>query len=71
MHINLLSLKRFDTIPEFMDGKNVMDFFDADIEKRLEAIEMEEAELEARGAYGKKIYTSIVLFILLNFFFNY
>ena len=22
---------KFDTIPEFMDGKNVMDFFDADI----------------------------------------
>ena len=37
-----------------MDGKNAMDFFDADIEKRLEAIEAEEAELEARGAYGFK-----------------
>ena len=25
---------RFDTIPEFLDGKNTMDFFDADIEDR-------------------------------------
>jgi hypothetical protein len=33
---------RFDTIPEFMDGKNTMDFFDADIEERLRALEEEE-----------------------------
>ena len=43
---------KFDTIPEFMDGKNVMDFFDADIEERLAALEAEEAELEAQGAYA-------------------
>ncbi len=43
---------RFDTIPEFMDGKNVLDFFDADIEDRLKALDDEEAELEARGAYA-------------------
>ena len=43
---------KFDTIPEFMDGKNVMDFFDADIEQRLAALEAEEAELEAQGAYA-------------------
>lgn len=42
---------RFDTIPEFMDGKNVTDFFDADIEDRLNALEAEEAELEAKHAY--------------------
>lgn len=42
---------KFDTIPEFMDGKNIMDFFDADIEKRLDALEEEEAQLEADGAY--------------------
>lgn len=42
---------RFDTIPEFMDGKNVTDFFDADIEERLNALEAEEAELEANHAY--------------------
>lgn len=42
---------RFDTIPEIMDGKNVMDFFDPEIEERLKALDDEEAELEARGAY--------------------
>lgn len=43
---------KFDTIPEIMDGKNVMDFFDEDIEERLRKLEEEEAELEARGAYA-------------------
>jgi len=43
---------RFDTIPEFMDGKNVMDFFDADIEERLRALDEEEAAMEARGDYA-------------------
>jgi len=38
---------RFDTIPEIMDGKNVADFFDPDIEARLEELEREENELEA------------------------
>lgn len=42
---------RFDTIPEFMDGKNVLDFFDPDIEERLRSLEEEEAQLEAAGAY--------------------
>lgn len=42
---------KFDTIPEFMDGKNVVDFFDADIEERLNALEEEEAQLEADNAY--------------------
>jgi nucleolar GTP-binding protein len=42
---------KFDTIPEFMDGKNIADFFDADIEEKLNALEAEEAELEASGAY--------------------
>lgn len=43
---------RFDTIPEFMDGKNVMDYFDADIEDRLRSLDEEEALLEANGAYA-------------------
>jgi nucleolar GTP-binding protein len=43
---------RFDRLPEIMDGKNVMDFFDADIEERLVRLDEEEAELEARGAYA-------------------
>lgn len=42
---------KFDTIPEFMDGKNIADYFDADIEEKLNALEAEEAELEASGAY--------------------
>lgn len=42
---------KFDAIPEIMDGKNVADFFDPDIEDKLNALEAEEAELEAAGAY--------------------
>jgi nucleolar GTP-binding protein len=42
---------RFDTIPEFMDGKNVVDFFDPDIEAKLNALEEEEEALEASSAY--------------------
>ena len=38
---------KFDAVPEFMDGKNVMDFFDADIENRLNALEEEEKQYEA------------------------
>lgn len=43
---------KFDTIPQFMDGKNVFDFFDPDIEARLKALEAEEDQLEANGAYA-------------------
>lgn len=43
---------RYDVIPEFMDGKNVMDYFDADIESKLQMLEDEEAQLEANGAYA-------------------
>jgi len=35
---------KFDTLPEFFDGKNVMDYFDAEIEDKLNALEAEEAE---------------------------
>lgn len=42
---------KFDTIPEIIDGKNIADFVDPDILKRLEDLEREEeqivAELEA------------------------
>jgi nucleolar GTP-binding protein len=41
-----------DSIPEFMNGKNVMDFFSQDIEERLKALDEEEAALEAQGAYA-------------------
>lgn len=43
---------RWDAIPEIMDGKNVIDFYDPDIEERLRALEEEEAALEAQGAYA-------------------
>jgi len=36
---------RYDKYPEFFNGKNVMDFYDPDITKKLEALEAEEAEL--------------------------
>lgn len=42
---------RFDSLPEIMDGKNVLDFFDPDIEEKLNQLEAEEAELEERNAY--------------------
>lgn len=34
-----------------MDGKNVADFVDPDIEEKLEALEREEEKLEAEGFY--------------------
>jgi nucleolar GTP-binding protein len=43
---------KWDAIPEIMDGKNVIDFYDADIEDRLRQLEEEEAELERQGAYA-------------------
>ena len=43
---------KYDPIPEFMDGKNVMDFYDPDIEERLRALDEEEAALEQQGAYA-------------------
>ncbi|KAJ3204955.1 Nucleolar GTP-binding protein 1 [Dinochytrium kinnereticum] len=42
---------RYDAIPEIMDGKNVADFFDPDIEARLEKLEQEEERLIANGFY--------------------
>uniref|UniRef100_A0A7S4SVG0 Nucleolar GTP-binding protein 1 n=1 Tax=Alexandrium monilatum TaxID=311494 RepID=A0A7S4SVG0_9DINO len=41
---------KYDVVPEIMDGKNIADFVDPDIEQRLEELEKEEALLmeEAR-----------------------
>ncbi len=36
---------RFDAIPEIMDGKNIADFVDPEIEKRLEDLEKEEEQV--------------------------
>ena len=41
-------------MPEIMDGKNVADFIDADIEEKLEALEREEEKLEAEGFYDSE-----------------
>lgn len=36
---------KFDTIPQILDGKNVLDFFDADIEEKLKLLDEEEAQV--------------------------
>lgn len=41
---------KFDAIPEIIDGKNIADFVDADILKRLEALEEEEEQIVAERA---------------------
>lgn len=43
---------RYDIIPEIVDGKNVADFFDEDIERRLQ--ELEESEEVQAGEYQKR-----------------
>lgn len=40
-----------DKIPEILNGKNVYDFVDPDIESKLAALEAEEEKLEADGYY--------------------
>ncbi|TKA31440.1 Nucleolar GTP-binding protein 1 [Salinomyces thailandicus] len=40
-----------DKIPETLNGKNVYDFIDPDIEAKMAALEEEEARLEAEGYY--------------------
>ncbi|KAJ1933654.1 Nucleolar GTP-binding protein 1 [Linderina macrospora] len=42
---------KYDIIPEIMDGKNVADFIDADIEEKLAELEREEEKLAAEGLY--------------------
>lgn len=41
-------------MPEIMDGKNIADFIDPDIEERLEALEREEEKLVAEGFYDSE-----------------
>ncbi|KAI8812044.1 P-loop containing nucleoside triphosphate hydrolase protein [Cladochytrium replicatum] len=45
---------KYDVIPEIMDGKNFADFYDPQIESMLNAIEEEEARLEAGGFYEEE-----------------
>lgn len=40
---------KYDVMPEIMDGHNVLDFVDADIDARLAELEREEAEMEVGG----------------------
>lgn len=42
-----------DTIPEFLNGRNVADFVDPDIALKLAALEKEEEEKEASGFYDE------------------
>ncbi|KAI1369654.1 P-loop containing nucleoside triphosphate hydrolase protein [Xylaria arbuscula] len=42
---------KYDRIPEILDGKNVYDYVDPDIEAKLQALEEEEEKLEAEGYY--------------------
>ncbi|KAG8531694.1 Nucleolar GTP-binding protein 1 [Bacidia gigantensis] len=41
-----------DRVPEFLNGRNIADFIDADIESKLEALEAEEEDLQAKGFYN-------------------
>jgi nucleolar GTP-binding protein len=43
-----------DIIPEIMDGKNIADFIDPDIDAKLEALEREEEKLEEEGFYNSE-----------------
>ncbi|KAJ3220526.1 Nucleolar GTP-binding protein 1 [Clydaea vesicula] len=43
---------KYDIIPEIMDGKNVADFIDPDIEEKLAALEEEEERLISQGFYN-------------------
>ncbi|KXS18591.1 P-loop containing nucleoside triphosphate hydrolase protein [Gonapodya prolifera JEL478] len=47
---------KHDVIPEIMDGHNVADFFDEDIEERLVMLEREEERLEAEGFYDEEAF---------------
>ena len=50
-----------------MDGKNVMDFIDADIVEKLEALEREEEKLEAEGFYdSEEDMVHLLSFLLLG-----
>lgn len=41
---------KWDTMPEIMNGKNVADYIDPEIEQKLVQLELEEAQLEAEYA---------------------
>ena len=44
---------KYDVMPELLDGHNVMDFVDPDIDARLAELEREEEELEVIIDFGE------------------
>ncbi|KAI9670989.1 MAG: Nucleolar GTP-binding protein 1 [Alyxoria varia] len=46
--------QKHDKIPEFLNGRNVADFVDSDIAKKLAALEAEEEKFEANGYYANE-----------------
>jgi nucleolar GTP-binding protein len=60
----------YDVVPEILDGKNIADYIDPDIWARLEALEKEEAELEAQwGPGGEAVaWTFLVFWFFFGFF---
>ena len=46
--------EQYDDIPEILDGKNIADYIDPDIMKRLEELEREEEMREAAGVYNSE-----------------
>jgi nucleolar GTP-binding protein len=44
---------RHDKVPEFFNGKNIVDFVDPDIEEKLAALEAEEERLQEEGFYDE------------------
>jgi nucleolar GTP-binding protein len=60
---------KFDRIPEIMDGKNVADYVDADIDARLEALEREEDQLEVRTLFGVSLLQAVELCEVFFFLF--
>ncbi|XP_070535478.1 GTP-binding protein 4-like [Ptychodera flava] len=52
-HYLLPEDEKYDTIPELWQGRNIADYIDPDIEKKLEELEREEALREAAGEYDE------------------
>lgn len=45
---------KYDVVPEILNGRNVSDFVDPDIEAKLAALEAEETRLETEGFYASE-----------------
>ena len=53
-HYLINESEQYDDIPEILDGKNIADYIDPDIMKRLEELEREEEMREAAGVYDSE-----------------